>query len=91
MSDRYPADKIGQLTGAVNIFYAVGRTAALVFIGALVKWLNPTVDWSSVEGVARIDYSVVWIVAAVAGICGILLLQTVRDYRYEARGVESGQ
>jgi len=85
MSDRYPADKIGQLTGAVNIFYAVGRTAALLFIGALVKWLNPSVDWSSVETIATIDYSVIWIVASVAALAGIALLHTVRDYRHEAR------
>lgn len=85
MSDRYPADKIGQLTGAVNIFYAVGRTAALVFVGALVRWLNPTIDWSSIESIARVDYSVIWIVASVAAIAGIVLLHWVRDYRHEAR------
>ena len=88
MSDRYPADKIGQLTGAVNIFYAIGRTAALVFVGALVKWLNPEVDWSSASTALSVDYSVVWIVAAVAALVGILLLNTVRDYRYEARRAE---
>ncbi|MCB9511957.1 MAG: MFS transporter [Deferribacteres bacterium] len=88
MSDRYPADKIGQLTGAVNIFYALGRTAALVFVGALVKWLNPEVDWSSVETVAKVDYSAIWIVAGVAALAGILLLNTVRDFRHEARGTD---
>jgi MFS family permease len=87
MSDRYPADKIGQLTGAVNIFYAVGRTTALVFVGVLVKRLNPAVDWRSVDSIAQIDYSVIWIVAATAAIAGILLLNSVRDYRHEERSV----
>ena len=29
LSDHYPPEKIGQLTGCVNIFYATGRTCAL--------------------------------------------------------------
>ncbi len=85
MSDRYPADKIGQLTGAVNIFYAVGRTAALILVAAIVKSLNPDIDFSSLESIATVDYSVIWIVASIAAIAGIILLQFVRDYRDEER------
>ena len=33
MSDQYTADHIGQLSGAVNCFYAAGRTTALVLWG----------------------------------------------------------
>ncbi|NNE33760.1 MAG: MFS transporter [Rhodothermales bacterium] len=89
MSDRYPADKIGQLTGAVNIFYAIGRTAALILVGAVVKAFNPDVDWKSLDSVAQIDYSVIWIVAIVAAVAGILLLHSARDYRHEARVARS--
>jgi len=85
MSDRYPADKIGQLTGAVNIFHAVGRTSSLIFVGFLVKWLNPSADSSGTDAVATTDYSVIWVIGTIAAIGGILLMNTVRDYRHEAR------
>ena len=44
MSEYYPADLIGQLSGAVNCFYAAGRTAALIVVGWCVKLANPELD-----------------------------------------------
>jgi len=83
MSDHYPVHLIGQLTGAVNIFYATGRTTALVFVGTMVKWTNPGVDFT--EALVTVDYSVIWMISAVAAVVGILILATVRDFRHEAR------
>ena len=85
MSEFYPADLIGQLSGAVNCFYAAGRTVALIVVGWCVKLANPSRDWSTLPKDASVDYSIIWIISAVAAMIGILILATTRDYRHEAR------
>jgi MFS family permease len=85
MSEYYPADLIGQLSGAVNCFYAAGRTAALIVVGACVKLTNPTLDWNTLPEQASIDYSIIWIIASLAAVAGILVLSTTRDFRHELR------
>ncbi len=84
MSEYYPADLIGQLAGAVNCFYAAGRTAALIVVGWCVKLANPGLDWETLPKDTQVDYHVIWIIAAVASLVGILILATTRDFRYEA-------
>ncbi len=83
MSEHYPKEQIGQLTGAVNIFYATGRTAALVFMGFCIKWVNPNVDWDTVGSTITADYHIIWIVSGLSALMGILILSTVRDLRHE--------
>jgi MFS family permease len=85
MSDHYPADLIGQLAGAVNCFYAAGRTAALIVVGVCVKLTNPSVDWDNVGDDAYVNYNVIWLIATVAALAGIAVLATTRDFRHEAR------
>jgi MFS family permease len=83
MSEHYPKEQIGQLTGAVNIFYATGRTAALVFMGFCIKWVNPNVDCDTVGSTITADYHIIWIVSGLSALMGILILSTVRDLRHE--------
>ncbi len=85
MSEYYPADLIGQLSGAVNCFYAAGRTAALLTVGWAVKSVNPTLDWANVPANASIDYRIIWIISSVAALIGIAILCTTRDYRHELK------
>ena len=85
MSEFYPADLIGQLAGAVNIFYALGRTAALLVVGISVKLWNPLLDFDNLAPNTAVDYRVVWIISAIAAVLGIAILATVRDFRHEAR------
>ncbi len=85
MSDHYPADMIGQLAGAVNIFYAVGRTAALVLVGFAVKRANPGVDFDAPDGAPFVDYHLIWVISAIAALIGIAILATVHDYRHAAK------
>jgi len=68
VSDFYPAHQVGQLAGAINIFYATGRTLALVSVGALI-------------GAFGNDYRLAWPVAIVAALVSIWVLRGVRDPR----------
>jgi maltose/moltooligosaccharide transporter len=70
VTDFYPVHQIGQLAGAINIFYATGRTLALISVGAIV-------------GAFGNNYRVAWIVALIA--CGLTLIvmHRVRDPRPE--------
>ncbi len=80
MSDHYPPEKIGQLTGCVNIFYATGRTCALILMGIAIQFYN--------RGAAAdlpLDYRVIWIVSGISALVGIAILSTVRDHRFEQR------
>ncbi|MGD9854090.1 MAG: MFS transporter [Planctomycetaceae bacterium] len=90
MSEYYPADLIGQLSGAVNCFYAAGRTAALITVGWCVKLTNPTLDWASLPEDAQVNYGVIWLIASAAAAAGITLLTFTRDYRHEARTQRKG-
>ena len=83
MSDHYPVHMIGQLTGAVNIFYASGRTMALLFVGSLVTWMNPGVDFTNPS--SDLDYSVIWMVCGVSAAVAMIILATVSDRRHEHR------
>ncbi len=85
ISEHYTHDIIGQLAGAVNIFYATGRTISLIFVGFCVKAINA-------PNAQPIDYSVIWIISSFSALTGIIILFAVRDYRYEsqkAKGVTS--
>lgn len=85
MSEYYPADLIGQLSGTVNCFYAAGRMAGLVVVGQCVKWTNPNVDWEEMTATTFVNYNVMWLVCSIAALLGIVILSTVRDMRYIAQ------
>jgi len=70
MTEYIPRDIIGQISGAINIFYAVGRTLALV----LVPWF-----------VFNEDYRVIWIFSGAVCVVYIAIMFTIRDLRYEER------
>ena len=72
-ADFYPQGMIGQLATTMNIFYATGRTAGLIFVGAMIKY------------VFNNDYSIMWPISCVAAVVGIIILLGVRDIRYEER------
>ena len=71
VTDFYPREMVGQLAGAINIFYAAGRTLAVVSVGALV-------------GLFDNNYRIVWIVAGVTGVVCFLVARKVTDPRIEA-------
>jgi MFS family permease len=68
VTDFYPRQMVGQLAGAINIFYATGRTLALVSVGAIVGALDD-------------DYRISWLIAIAAGIACILVMLTISDPR----------
>ena len=86
MSDHYPPEKIGQLTGCVNIFYATGRTCALILVGVAIQWYNRDAVVGAVGDVA-LDYRVIWIVSGLSALVGIAILATVRDRRFDQRAL----
>ena len=88
MSDHYPVEKIGQLTGCVNIFYATGRTCALVFVGMAVDWYTRLTGGAGGPDGGGPDYHVIWIVSGGSALVGIAILATVRDYRFERKQSE---
>ena len=85
MSDHYPSEKIGQLTGCVNIFYATGRTCALVFVGLAIDWYSRLTRSGADLASSGLDYRVIWIVSGISALIGIAILATVRDQRHERR------
>ncbi len=68
VTDFYPREMVGQLAGAINIFYASGRTLALVTVGAIVGYFNN-------------DYRVAWVVAMIGGGVCLWVMRGVRDPR----------
>lgn len=78
MSEQYPADITGQLAGAINVFFAIGRTLALIFMGYFIPWVTPV-------GAEVPSYEFIWIVSGISAIMGIIVLNGVRDFRHEAR------
>lgn len=80
MTEYYPRDQVGQLTGTLNIFYALGRAGALITVGASVRGLQ------ALRG-GQASYGVMWFIAMLSCGVGILLLRDVRDLRLQsARG-----
>ena len=71
VTDFYPREMVGQLAGAINIFYAAGRTLAVISVGALV-------------GIFDNNYRLIWIVAGVTGVVCYLVTRKVTDPRIEA-------
>lgn len=67
-----PPDLVGQITGAYNICFAVGRAVGLAGVG----WI-----------VSRFDnnYTAIWWVALVFGAVSIVIALSMRDPRYETR------
>jgi MFS family permease len=90
MSDHYPPEKVGQFTGCVNIFYATGRTCALVFVGVAIDWYSRLTQSGSEQAGSGLDYHVIWIVSGISALIGIAILMTVRDHRHEQRLAAKG-
>lgn len=66
ITEFYPRELIGQLAGAINIFFATGRTLALVTVGAII-------------GMFGDNYRVAWYIAMVAAIANIVMMLGIRD------------
>ncbi|MEM9159326.1 MAG: MFS transporter [Verrucomicrobiota bacterium] len=64
-----PRDLIGQVSGAINIFYAVGRLIVTYGGGWVVYFFSG-------------DYRVLFYFALAAGACGIWTVSRVKDERY---------
>ena len=79
MTEQFDPDKVGQLSGCVNIFYAVGRTFALVLVGVATDLTQ------SEDELATPDYHVIWIISAVGATIGIAIMSTVTDHRHGQR------
>ena len=67
-----PADLVGQLSGAYNICFAVGRSMGLAGAGWVVSRLNN-------------DYTAIWWIALFFGATSIAIALSIRDGRYDAR------
>jgi maltose/moltooligosaccharide transporter len=67
-----PREKIGQLTGALNIFLALGRTAALAGGGVIIALLDN-------------NYRYIFIVSIVLGVLTSLVVATIPDLRFQER------
>jgi len=74
MTEYIPSDIIGQVTGALNIFFALGRTAALLGGGVLISLLGN-------------DYRHIWSIALFFGAITVGLCISLPDLRYQARAV----
>lgn len=68
-----PRDLIGQLTGAMNVCWATGRTLGYVAVGQLVALSGD-------------NYRVTWIAAMVAAVINLLLLSSLRDPLHQRAG-----
>jgi|GEM_PF-900529 len=71
VTDFYPREMVGQLAGAINIFFAAGRTLAVISVGTLVGFFDN-------------NYRVVWIVAVGMGVGCFIVARKVTDPRIEA-------
>jgi len=65
-------DIIGQVGGALNIFYAVGRTLTLLAGGAIIKMCGN-------------DYRVIWYYGLAAGVIALIITLRIPDLRFEQR------
>lgn len=71
-SDYLPPDIVGQLTGAYNICYAIGRVTALVGAGGIVT-------------MAGDNYRVIWLIALGFGCLAALVSASIPDLRFAER------
>jgi len=71
-----PADIIGQIAGALNIFYAAGRFLGTITAGALI------------EHAFGNDYRFIFPMAVIIGIAGIIVTFTLPDLNYRRRKQE---
>ena len=71
-SEYLPRDIVGQLTGAYNICYAIGRITALTGVGGIIT-------------LAGNNYRLIWIVALVFGTLAAFVAGSIPDARYVAR------
>lgn len=67
-----PQDLIGQLSGAYNICFAVGRTIGVAGAGFAASLFNN-------------NYSVIWIFALIFGVLSLLISLSIRDRRFTER------
>ncbi len=74
-TEYFPSDLIGQLSGAINIFYAAGRILAAVGGGFIVKQFGG-------------DYRVLFYFAIVAGIFALIGCYRTKDERFALRQAE---
>ncbi|MCX7017091.1 MAG: MFS transporter, partial [Candidatus Sumerlaeota bacterium] len=77
MTEYMPRDLTGQLSGAINIFYATGRTLSVILMSQIVYWYSRLRHLP--EG--TYDYRIIWVCAAIVGLANIAILLTVRDER----------
>ena len=73
-----PRDIIGQLSGALNISYALGRTFALVGGGAVISMMGN-------------NYRYAWVLAIIAGIFSVLLAMGIPDKRFAEKRLAKKQ
>lgn len=71
-SEYLPPDIVGQLTGAYNICYAMGRITALAGAGWVVSLMHD-------------DYRVIWALALGFGMLAAVVAASIPDLRYDAR------
>lgn len=67
-----PRDIIGQLSGVLNICYALGRMSALIMGGAIISLLGN-------------DYRYIWPISAVFAVISLILVLGIPDPRYNER------
>ena len=68
-----PENKIGQLTGAFNIFLGLGRMTALFGGGAIIEFVFGN------------NYRYCWLLAIISGIITIVVTIAIPDMRYQNR------
>jgi MFS family permease len=71
-SEYLPRDIVGQLTGAYNICYAIGRITALVGAGWVVS-------------LAGNNYRVIWLLALGFGVVSVVVAASIPDRRFGER------
>ncbi|MBK1879338.1 MFS transporter [Pelagicoccus mobilis] len=73
-----PRDIIGQLSGVLNICYALGRLLAYWIAGGIIYLLGN-------------DYSYIWPISAVASIISIIIVLGIPDPRYNQRKKQAAE
>ncbi|MEM9159264.1 MAG: MFS transporter [Verrucomicrobiota bacterium] len=68
-----PKEIIGQVSGALNICYALGRSAAILVAGFVIEYVFDN------------DYRYIFPMSIAAGMVGLVIALSIRDHRYESR------